>query len=57
MHPNGTYDWSYGLYPLIWQPGCYSSRFLMPFTTLSATTFDHRPFRQVLLRPSRARSS
>jgi len=31
MHPNGTYDWSYGLYPLIWQPGCYFSRFLTHF--------------------------
>lgn len=57
MHPDGTYDWSYGLHPLIRQPGCYFSRVFMHFTILSVTTFAHRPFRQVLHQPSRARSS
>lgn len=57
MHSNGTYDWSHGLHPLIWQPGCYFSRFLMHFTILSITTLDHRPFHLVPLRPSRSRSS
>lgn len=36
-HPNGTYDWSYGLQLLIRQPSCHSSSIPIPFMSQHST--------------------